>query len=70
MSEGEEAWAPISGRGGGVGSSSQITTREESYVAWDLRPGAGYRFKARARTVFGWSPEGYASDVISTVRRF
>lgn len=47
-----------------------LSTREESRTVWDLRPGAGYRFKARARTIFGWSPVGPASAVYQTARRF
>ncbi|CAM9472734.1 unnamed protein product [Hapterophycus canaliculatus] len=43
---------------------------EESRMVWDLKPGAGYRFKARARTAFGWSPGGFASKVYHTARRF
>lgn len=66
--------------GGGIGedyfsrsSTATATTsssREESRMVWDLRPGAGYRFKARARTVFGWSPVGSATAVYYTARRF
>lgn len=82
MSEGEETWCLLmDSKGeedevGGLPSFSTTSTatsssaREESRMVWDLRPGAGYRFKARARTVFGWSPGGPASDVYSTARRF
>ncbi|CAM9573263.1 unnamed protein product [Pylaiella littoralis] len=52
------------------GPTTASSTREESRMVWDLRPGAGYRFKARARTVFGWSPVGTATAVYSTTRRF
>lgn len=47
-----------------------LSTGQESRMVWDLRPGAGYRFKARARTIFGWSPVGPASAVYHTARRF
>lgn len=78
MSEGEETWGLLidskeeGDEVGGSPNSSTTTssTREESRMVWDLRPGAGYRFKARARTVFGWSPGGPASDVYNTARRF
>ncbi|CAM9168361.1 unnamed protein product [Ectocarpus fasciculatus] len=86
MSEGEETWSLVvdtqreqGGREGPSNSSTTTTTttttspssrREESRMVWDLKPGAGYRFKARARTVFGWSPGGPASDVYNTARRF
>lgn len=83
MSEGEETWGLlIDSKGerdeaGGLPSSSTTSTattasaiREERRMVWDLRPGAAYRFKARARTVFGWSPGGAASDVYNTARRF
>lgn len=51
-------------------AATPSSTREESRMVWDLRPGAGYRFKARARTVFGWSPVGSATAVYNTARRF
>lgn len=78
MSEGEETWDLLIGskggrdEEGGLPSSSTTTssTREERRMVWDLRPGAGYRFKARARTIFGWSPGGPASEVYNTARRF
>ncbi|CAM9448001.1 unnamed protein product [Ectocarpus sp. 12 AP-2014] len=84
MSEGEETWSLVvdsqreqGGREDPSNSSTTTTTttfpssrREESRMVWDLKPGAGYRFKARARTVFGWSPGGPASDVYNTARRF
>eukprot|EP00752_Nemacystus_decipiens_P005219 g4738.t1 len=78
MSEGEESWELLAGseaERGEVGSSPSSSTtaasiREERRMVWDLKPGAGYRFKARARTVFGWSPGGPASDVYNTTRRF
>ena len=66
MSEGEETWTYVYG---GEGGSSGIT-REESPVIRDLRSGARYRFKTRAKTVFGWSPEGLVSEVYTTSRRF
>lgn len=51
-----------------TGASSSV--QEEARMVWDLKPGAGYRFKARARTAFGWSPGGSASEVYHTARRF
>ncbi|CAM9236775.1 unnamed protein product [Scytosiphon promiscuus] len=57
-------------------SSTKTTTptswsaQEESRMVWDLKPGARYRFKARAQTAFGWSPGGSASEIYHTARRF
>lgn len=65
MSYCEGTWEPVRGERG-----SKITTRDNFLVLWDLRSAAGYRFKVRARTVFGWTPAGAQSGVYYTIRRF
>lgn len=77
MSEGEETWNQVGREEDSKkkkkkhSNSSDEGAREEFHVTiWDLRPAAGYRFKARVRTIFGWSPGGLPSDVYNTARRF
>ncbi|CAM9302038.1 unnamed protein product, partial [Discosporangium mesarthrocarpum] len=42
----------------------------QQHVLWDLLPSTPYRFKVRAKTIFGWSPCSTPSRAFSTDRRF